>query len=133
MTDPTNPTAADITFRDLAALRAMQAVLANGSTEDIRDDGHLARLSYDMADAMVRERERRSESGGPQMSKFMPDESRGPWLRDGNLVYRLDNAAKNRETMALIAYDDRGRYDELASEALVEQLLALLKGHSSCG
>ena len=53
-----NPTAADITFRDLAALRAMQAYVAK---INLFDDT-LARMSYDLADAMVNERTRRMET-----------------------------------------------------------------------
>ena len=52
-----NPAAADITFRDLAALRAMQVYMRERVDVD-----QIADMAYDMADAMVEERARRMET-----------------------------------------------------------------------
>ena len=64
-----NPNAADITFRDLAALRAMQAYMRervdvehHQGRDPVWTDDQIAELSYDLADAMVEERTRRMDT-----------------------------------------------------------------------
>ena len=50
-----------ITYRDLAALMAMQGMIAAGNS--YTEAGDMARLCYAMADAMVAEKEKRDGGG----------------------------------------------------------------------